>query len=865
MINQLKSSTWLPSLAGAMSVVTMPVFANDMGANKQAQEDKPNVLVLFVDDWGAHDLSCTGSSFYETPNLDALSEQSNMFNNAYVAYPRSVPSRYSLITGRHCAKPQEGCKADERSVGEDEYCIAMPFHDAGYTTFYTGKWHLVDGDVMPEDKGFDLNIGGGHAGAPPTYFAPFKKENTKPKNVIHGMEDAKDGEYLTDYMANKVVDYIKTPRKEPFFAICAFYAVHTPLEAPKELEDQFVSKKKQLNLKKDPMMQQEAGVTKTQQDDATYAAMIASVDQGVGKMIQALKATGQYDNTIIVVLSDHGGLSNRGAHNKRRLATTNFPLKAGKGHLYEGGIRVPMMIHLPTQKKQVVHQEPVVSMDLLPTLTDLCNVKVDPTADLDGISLKKLIKKGKQKELLTRPLFWHKAAERPDQTGDYVSTAIRIGDYKLLDFYNQGRVELYNLKKDEGEAHNLVDKEPKKAEELLKQINIWRKTNQVNMYDPKKEAKKQARKAARKTAQKKKAVNEAQASASWSFKKLGKEFGKNFYIGVANSAVQINKLSGKIADKEFDYITPANDFKQTYIHPVPDTWRWEKTDLWIKHAQEAGHVLRLHSPISPQCAKWIKADDRKPEELEKMLEEYLSALYLKYASAPSVKWIDVVNETIAAQNIDGLHKKYTFGDWFGPRKGDSKWENPWTQIGFEKYEGEEYPLYISKAFELATKHCRTPKLIINQHGKFEKPVWDKMKKLVKFLRHKGYRVDGIGWQCHIDVDWQLQEDNLKRLDEFISWCHDNNLSFHITEMNVWLKEKIENKYQHQSDTYTAIIGTLLDHVQEGEIGVNFWNVRDTETQHADWEGCLWNEKGEPKPAVEAIKKMMASRINNRTK
>lgn len=190
----------------------------------------PNVLMLVVDDWGAHDLSLTGSKLYETKNIDHLAQESTNFSQAYVAYPRSVPSRYSLITGRHCARPQTGAKTDDRKVDADSYCIAMPFKEAGYNTCIIGKWHLSDGKTMPEDKGFDLNIGAGKAGSTGTYFAPFNKPGTSnPDKLIYGMEDAQPGEYLTDYMTRKMVDYLKTPRSQPFFAICSFYAVHTPL------------------------------------------------------------------------------------------------------------------------------------------------------------------------------------------------------------------------------------------------------------------------------------------------------------------------------------------------------------------------------------------------------------------------------------------------------------------------------------------------------------------------------------------------------------------------------------------------------------------------------------------------------------
>lgn len=451
----------------------------------KTESEHPNVLIFIVDDWGAYDLSLTGSRLYETPNIDRLADKSTVFSQGYVAYPRSVPSRYSLITGRHCARPQKGSHHDDRKVDADSYCIAMPFKDAGYETFIIGKWHLSDKVTNPEDKGFDINIGAGKAGATTCYFAPFNKEGVaNPDKLIKGMDDARPGEYLTDYMTRKTVDYLEQRKDsdKPFFAVCSYYAVHTPIEAKQEKIDKFKKKVEKMHLGTDPMAKEEAGDTKTQQDHPVYAAMIESVDESVGQIIQTLKETGKYDNTLIVLISDHGGLSNRG--NDRELATTNLPFKAGKGHLYEGGIRVPFLMHTPGQKSRSDCDVPVVSLDLLPTLADLCNAPVDPTAELDGVSIKSLLGPKGSKKGIDRDLFWHKAAERPKSTGDYVSSAIRSGDYKLIDFYNQNRVELYNVVLDQGEKHNLVAEKPELAKQLMSRLDTWRKNANVKMKAP---------------------------------------------------------------------------------------------------------------------------------------------------------------------------------------------------------------------------------------------------------------------------------------------------------------------------------------------------------------------------------------------
>lgn len=469
-------SIFTASLIGA--TITTAANAKD----KHQNNEHPNVLMFIVDDWGAHDLSLTGSKLYETPNIDKLADKSTVFSQGYVAYPRSVPSRYSLITGRHCARPQKRAHQDDRKVDAESYSIAMPFKNAGYETFIIGKWHLSDNVTTPEDKGFDINIGAGKAGATTSYFAPFNKEGvTNPDKLIKGMDDAKPGEYLTDYMTRKTVDYINSKKDsdKPFFAICSYYAVHTPLQAKQESIRKFKKKIGSMNLGTDPMAKEEAGDTKTQQDHPVYAAMIESVDESVGQILQTLKETGKYDNTVIVLISDHGGLSNRG--NNRELATTNRPFKAGKGHLYEGGIRVPFLLHTPGQNTRSNSETPVISLDLLPTLADLCNAPVDSSAELDGVSIKNLLGPEGEHKTLNRDLFWHKAAERPQSTGDYVSSAIRSGDYKLLDFYNQGRVELYNVVLDPGEQHNLVNEKPELAKQLMGKLNEWRTATNVKM------------------------------------------------------------------------------------------------------------------------------------------------------------------------------------------------------------------------------------------------------------------------------------------------------------------------------------------------------------------------------------------------
>lgn len=342
---------------------------------------------------------------------------------------------------------------------------------------------------------------------------------------------------------------------------------------------------------------------------------------------------------------------------------------------------------------------------------------------------------------------------------------------------------------------------------------------------------------------------------------IEKYYSDRFYLGISNHAKLINGLSTEIADREFNYITPANDFKQSYIHPTFDRWRWEQPDIYIEHAKKQGQVLRIHGPISPQCSQWIKEDKRTPQELTRMLEEYLTKLCIRYNNQYNVLWMDVVNETIAKENLNdpvfGVQKR---GEWFAARQGTDKWENPWTIIGYDEDSEIRTPLYINMAFELSNKYASRIKQIINQHGNFEEEVWQRMKKLVEYLRSKGRRVDGIGWQAHIDTGWEKEPGNIERLDQFISWCHMNGLEFHITEMNVWIKDRDISREKAQAETFAKVIETVLKHNSKGVVGVSFWNVRDEDTANPDWMGCLWRNDGTERPAYNRIKEVLIDNI-----
>ena len=439
--------------------------------------DKPNVLFILVDDFGSRDLSCYGSTLYETPNMDRLAASGAKFTQAYVAYPRCVPSRFGIFTGKHPARVQ-GERDSPHIEPQRDATLGQPFKAAGYSTFYCGKWHLGTGDSNPDKLGFDTIVAAGAAGATRSHFAPYNTarkaggEGGDDKDAIGGLDDAPADEYLADRLTEETMKFIDRHKDKPFFAVLAHYAVHTPIEAKKHLIKRYDDKLATMPKPEAEFEKESAGENLHVQDNATYAAMIESVDHGVGRLLNQLKKLGLDDNTIVVLASDHGGLSCRGG--RREVATSNRPLRAGKGHLYEGGLRIPFLVRWPSQIKPGTEiAAPVITLDLMPTLTGMAGIPLPERAGMDGLSLVDLMQGGTAPS--RQAFYWHNPAPRPASTGDFFSSAIRVGDLKLLDFPEEKRIELYDLTTDPGEANNLANERPVDRERLLAKLNEWRK------------------------------------------------------------------------------------------------------------------------------------------------------------------------------------------------------------------------------------------------------------------------------------------------------------------------------------------------------------------------------------------------------
>ncbi|TLX71261.1 hypothetical protein E9993_20795 [Labilibacter sediminis] len=332
----------------------------------------------------------------------------------------------------------------------------------------------------------------------------------------------------------------------------------------------------------------------------------------------------------------------------------------------------------------------------------------------------------------------------------------------------------------------------------------------------------------------------------------------NLYIGATSMYDKIGTQEARILAREFSYTTPANDFKQSYIHPDLKTWRWDRADAWIKFVKKHQQVIRIHGPISPQCSRWAKNDERTHVELLTNLNEYMTALCRRYNNEEVVVWMDVVNETVSRD-----------GTWKTARPGDNGWELPWESIGYVKADKNKYPhldgkvpIYIIRAFEIATKEASNKKLVINQHGSMSPLIWNKIKDLVSYLRDNGYRVDGIGWQAHIsygrDVEWESPEVSIQALKDLIAWSHQHELEFYVTECNIHVPVKDPGTELQHVATYMNIFNAVIEMRHSGVVSFNLWNIKDV--SHFSNKNKLviapWDANLRPKAIYEEMKKAL---------
>ncbi len=438
-------------------------------------------LFILADDLGWTDLGCFGSSFYETPNLDLLAAEGMRFTSAYAACPVCSPTRASIMTGKYPARldlttyislnqgnqPENWQRntpllpaAYEDRMPLEEVTMAEAFKNHGYATFFAGKWHLGPEGWYPEDQGFDVNKGGYECGGPyggNKYFSPYGNPR---------LEDGPEGEHLPDRLASETVKFIREHKDKPFLAYLSFYSVHTPLMARTDLQAKYEEKRQ--HWPETQWGKEGERKVREVQNHAVYAAMVAALDQAVGEVLDALQETGLYDNTVIIFTSDNGGLSTSEGH-----PTSNLPLRAGKGWLYEGGIREPLIVRCPgITPEGATCNTPVISTDFYPTMLELAGFPPLKVQHVDGVSFVSLLKGryGLEREAL----YWH--FPHYANQGGSPGAAVRAGNWKLIRFFEDNHVELYNLEMDVSEEHDLSVAMPEKARALAEMLDRWQRS-----------------------------------------------------------------------------------------------------------------------------------------------------------------------------------------------------------------------------------------------------------------------------------------------------------------------------------------------------------------------------------------------------
>ncbi len=432
---------------------------------------RPNIVFILADDLGWADLGCYGNQFNETPALDALAAQGILFTQAYATCPVCSPSRASIMTGKTPVatgitdwlpgrKLTTGPVASDRLLAADtqqhlalaETTLAEVLRAQGYATGLFGKWHLGGPGHFPEQQGFEVAVGKPHGGSPLSYFYPYQNKNAQSEDLNLG---GQPGEYLTDRLTDEALKFMGQHQDRPFFAFISHHAVHTPIVAKPELVEKY-----RQNLQGGP---EEAP------RNPRYAALLESLDQSVGKIMAFLTANGLAERTIVVFTSDNGGLAvEEGPHTP---ATLNTPLRQGKGHVYEGGVRVPLLMRVPGVPP---HRQagPVWGADFYPTLLALAQVPVPNPQAVEGANFaRQLTSLGKKAP--RRTLYWH-YPHYSNQRGK-PAAAIREGDWKLVQHYENEQIELYNLATDPGEQTDLRAQYAQRAAKLLAKLDAWRR------------------------------------------------------------------------------------------------------------------------------------------------------------------------------------------------------------------------------------------------------------------------------------------------------------------------------------------------------------------------------------------------------
>ena len=456
----------LPDLSRRMKPLSMLAILFLAGQVFTLWAKKPNILFIMADDLGWMDLACQGNPLVETPNLDRLAKQGMRFTDAYAAAPVCSPTRCAVLTGQAPARigltthlpgrffPKDGRPQPAKltpQLNTEHVTIAERMKEAGYASAFFGKWHIAPSSgrggkvadaVSPTGQGFDLNVGGTSYGGPPSFFSPYRNAE---------LPDGPEGEYLPDRLVDETIRFTGANKDKPWMAHLWFYTVHWPMQAPKGLLEKYADR-------------QGPGL-----NDTRYGAMIEAMDLAIGRLLKALKKMGMEKDTLVIFTSDNGGFA--GVSDCR-------PLRESKGHLYEGGIRVPMIVRWPGQVPEgKLCKVPVISMDFYPTFLELAGLKPSGKP-IDGENLLPLFRKtGK----LTRKTIYFHFPNYAWHMGNRLAGAVREGKWKMIRNYDDGSLELYDLHDDLSEKRNLAKESPQVAERLNQKLSRWLKETNAPM------------------------------------------------------------------------------------------------------------------------------------------------------------------------------------------------------------------------------------------------------------------------------------------------------------------------------------------------------------------------------------------------
>ena len=833
--------------------------------NAQDSQTAPNILFIAVDDLKPT-IGAFGDDLARTPNIDLLAENGTVFLNNHTQQAVCGPARASLMTGKRPDYTKvRDLKTKMRDMVPDIVTIPQFFRDNGYTTVGLGK--IFDPrcvDKFRDKPSWSVPFMPEHKFEYPKDFGPpamgfyqdskiklyiQKLRNEAKANGIKNLgkylrdtfkppfekTDAPDDAYVDGALAmyaNKFLDEYKPESNEPFFLAVGFKRPHLPFTAPKKYWDMYNPSKFKIaefqqNSKNGPSIAYHSSgelrsyitpeisyeISKKNrvklsdefQKDLIhgYYASTSFIDAQIGKIVDKLKETGLHKNTIIVIWGDHGWhLGDHGLWNKH----SNF----------EQATRSPLVIFDPRVNKRMQIKSPTEFVDIFPTLCAATGLQIPE--NLDGKNLMPLIK-GEQISIKPFAVSQWTSAKKTGysfRTDRYRYTVWLNGKKSTDPVFEEDifAEELYDYRTDPAETINLAGE--KQSFNLIKRFQ-------------------------------KLAANFFNSQSAIPMKVLVNTSRDKLSIGATLNHHELGGKKEELFLKDFKFLTPANAAKQQRVYPRPGVWQWDRIEEFLEFSKSHNLTLRVHGPISPQASKWAKEDNRTAQELEEVMVEFMTASAIRYNEEPNVMYMDVVNETILPD-----------GSWFGPKPGTNSWENPWLTMGLDE---NGFPNYIIKAFEIATKHAPNVKLVYNQNAGMQKPMWNKVKETILYLRSKGLRVDGIGWQGHLKLSRttgdfiEKTDEALIELSNLIDWAHANDLDFHVTELDYKVidKSKLEDEFQTQAILYQKIVNVLQSKTSTGVVTLNLWDMGERFKKPNIYFQSIYDKEYNPTPAYNVIK------------